>query len=218
MIHHANDRPLPMTYSASPSLRRRTVHGQQTRHAILKTAVNVASVEGLEGLSIGRLATELGMSKSGLFAHFGSKEELQLAAIKTALDIFTAEVVQPANTAEAGLSRLKALCDAWISYGERRVFPGGCFFATVAIEFDSRPGIVRDRIAAIMKRWQRLLEKTIQQAQVQGELQANIDARQLAFELTSIMWGANALLQLHNDPEIVAQTRTAIAQRLEEAT
>jgi len=123
-----------------PPSRRRTAHGKQTHQTILRTAVDVASVEGLEGLSIGRLATELGMSKSGLFAHFGSKEELQLAAIDTAVEIYATEVVQPAMAVEPGLARLQALMEAWLSYGERKVFRGGCFFAAIAVEFDGRPG------------------------------------------------------------------------------
>jgi AcrR family transcriptional regulator len=194
--------------------RRRTTHGQQTRAAILKTAVNVASMEGLEGLSIGRLAAELGMSKSGLFAHFGSKEDLQLAAIETALDIFAAEVVQPARAAEPGMARLQTLVNAWLSYGERQVFPGGCFFAAVAVEFDSRPGVVRDRVLALVQQWLTTLEQIIQEAQSLGELDPTVDAAQLAFELNATMWGANAMLQLCNREQVVAQTKRAIAHRL----
>ncbi|MBD2057405.1 TetR/AcrR family transcriptional regulator [Oculatella sp. FACHB-28] len=194
--------------------RRRTAHGQRTRQAILKTATDVASVEGLEGLSIGRLAAELGMSKSGLFAHFGSKEELQLAAIDTALEIYTAEVIQPAMAAQAGITRLEALTNAWLSYGERKVFRGGCFFAAVTVEFDSRPSVVRDRLVDLMQQWLNMIEQFIQEAKDLGELRPDVDASQLAFELHATMWGANAMAQLFEETKIAAQTRRAIADRL----
>src|ERR1043166_4628074 len=126
----------------------RKAQGERTRRAILETAVHIASAEGLEGLTIGRLATELSMSKSGLFAHFGSKEELQLATVEAARDIFVREVIRPAFEAPKGVARLWGLCDVWLEYVRREVFRGGCFFAAAAAEFDGRPGAVRDRIAA----------------------------------------------------------------------
>ncbi|HEX8188504.1 MAG TPA: helix-turn-helix domain-containing protein, partial [Pyrinomonadaceae bacterium] len=128
----------------------RRAHGERTRQAILEAAVDIASEEGLEGLTIGRLAAELSMSKSGLFAHFGSKEELQLATVEAARDVFVREVVRPAFGAPRGLARLWQLCDVWLGYVRREVFRGGCFFAAAAAEFDGRPGAVRDRVAAIM--------------------------------------------------------------------
>ena len=124
-------------------MRGRAARGQRTREAILKTAVDVASAEGLEGLTIGRLAAELEMSKSGLFAHFGSKEELQLATIGAAREIFVDEVVRPAFENDPGLSRLWALLDSWLRYAEAGIFKGGCFFAAASAEFDGRPGPVR---------------------------------------------------------------------------
>jgi AcrR family transcriptional regulator len=134
-------------------LKGRKAQGDRTRRAILESAVHIASAEGLEGLTIGRLATELSMSKSGLFAHFGSKEELQIATVEAARAIFIHEVIKPAFDAAEGLPRLWKLCDIWLSYVQKGVFRGGCFFAAVAAEFDSRPGPVRDRIAEIMKEW-----------------------------------------------------------------
>src|SRR5919112_3923894 len=116
------------------------------RDAILERAVEVASAEGLEGLTIGRLSSELGLSKSGLFGHFGSKEELQLAAVDAAGAIFYREVVKPALSEPEGAPRLRAFCDRWIGYLERKVFSGGCFFAAAMTEFDGRPGPVRDRL------------------------------------------------------------------------
>jgi len=195
--------------------RRRTTHGQQIRQTILRVAVNVASVEGLEGLSIGRLATELGMSKSGLFAHFGSKEELQLAAIDMALEIFTQEVIQPAALISPGMNRLQTLIQAWLSYGEQKVFRGGCFFAAVATEFDSRPGVVRDRIATLIKQWLTLLETYIQEAKDLGDLDPKVEAAQLALELHALMWGANAILQLYENKQFGAYLKRAIADRLQ---
>src|SRR5271170_1309015 len=117
---------------------RATTNGARTRTAILQTAADLASVEGLDGLSIGRLASELAMSKSGLFAHFGSKEDLQLAAIEEARQRYVQEVITPALAAGSGITRLYALCEAFLSYIERGVFPGGCFFAAAVAEFDGK--------------------------------------------------------------------------------
>src|SRR5215831_14643391 len=122
--------------------------GERSRRTILDAAAKLATVEGLEGLSIGRLADHIGMSKSGLYAHFGSKEELQLAAIDTAAGIFEAEVVTPAEQAATPLEKIQVLCEQFLSHVERRVFPGGCFFASTAAELDTHPGAVRERISA----------------------------------------------------------------------
>src|ERR1700752_442562 len=132
--------------------------GLRTRRAILRNAVNIASVEGLEGLTMGRLASVLRISKSGLFAHFGSKEDLQCAVVEEAREIFVERVVRPAYQFQ-GLQRLRALCENWLAYGEHRVFPGGCFFSAASLEFDDRPGRVRDRIVELMKKWQASLGK-----------------------------------------------------------
>src|SRR3954463_15604345 len=119
----------------------------RTTGTLLHPAVGVASKEGLEGLTIGRLAGDLDMSKAGLIGHFGSKENLQLATLESAIEIFRREVWEPAEKHRPGIRRLRALCDAWVSYIERRVFPGGCFFAATAPEFDDRGGPVRHRLA-----------------------------------------------------------------------
>src|SRR5262245_56151020 len=128
--------------------------GEASRTTILLAAAKLATVRGLDGLSIGDLAAEVGMSKSGLYAHFKSKEELELATIETAAAIFEREVFQPAARAHAGTERLGALADAFLSHVERRVFPGGCFFAAVASELDRRPGPARDRGGAVLGTWQ----------------------------------------------------------------
>ncbi len=194
--------------------KRRRAQGEQTRQAILRVAVDLASVHGLDGLSIGRLATELGMSKSGLFAHFGSKEDLQLATIVAAQAIFRDVVLRPTFAAPRGLARVLALCEAWFTYGEQRVFRGGCFFAAATLEFDGRPGVVRDRLAEGMQDWLRLLTRLIQQAQASGELATTVAPEQLAFEIHSLFWGANWMLQLYDQSEALNQAKTAIYQRL----
>jgi AcrR family transcriptional regulator len=197
-----------------PAAQARRTHGARTRQAILEAAVNIASEEGLEGLTIGRLAAELSMSKSGLFAHFGSKEELQLATVETARAVFIREVVAPAFEAPDGLPRLWKLCDVWLEYVRREVFRGGCFFAAAAAEFDGRPGPVRDRIAEIMKEWLAALRRSVAQAQAAGQLDAAADPAQLAFELNALEMGANWAYQLHGDRQAFARARTAMLERL----
>ena len=195
-------------------LKGRKAQGDRTRRAILESAVHIASAEGLEGLTIGRLATELSMSKSGLFAHFGSKEELQVATVEAARAIFIHEVIKPAFDAPEGLPRLWKLCDIWLSYVQKGVFRGGCFFAAVAAEFDSRPGPVRDRIAEIMKEWLNALRNAIIEAQSVEHLDKEIDATQLAFEFNALELGANWAYQLYGYPQAFARAREAIRERL----
>jgi len=192
----------------------RKAQGERTRKAILETAVHIASAEGLEGLTIGRLAQQLSMSKSGLFAHFGSKEDLQVATVEAARAIFIREVIKPAFESAQGLLRLWKLCDIWLAYVQSGVFRGGCFFAAAAAEFDSRPGPVRDRIAEIMKEWLSTLRKAIVEAQNAGQLNKQIDATQLAFEFNSLELGANWAFQLYGDTRAFKRAREAIRERL----
>jgi AcrR family transcriptional regulator len=194
--------------------RARRAHGERTRQAILEAAVDIASEEGLEGLTIGRLAAELSMSKSGLFAHFGSKEELQLATVEAARDVFVREVIRPAFEAPKGLPRLWGLCDVWLEYVRREVFRGGCFFAAAAAEFDGRPGAVRDRVAAIMKEWLSVLGRSVAEAQGEGQLDGSADPAQLAFELNALEMGANWAFQLHGDRQAFARARAGVLERL----
>ena len=196
------------------ALKGRKAQGERTRKAILEMAVHIASAEGLEGLTIGRLALELSMSKSGLFAHFGSKEDLQVATVEAARAIFINEVIKPAFEAAQGLNRLWKLCDIWLSYVLAGVFRGGCFFAAAAAEFDSRPGPVRDRIAEIMKEWLSTLRDAIIEAQKAGQLKLDIDPTQLAFEFNSLELGANWAFQLYGDKSAFARAREAIHERL----
>ena len=201
-------------YNESMS-RQATSHGAKTRTAILQTAADLASVDGLDGLSIGRLATELAMSKSGLFAHFGSKEDLQLATIEEARQRYAREVITPARAAGSGITRLYALCEAFLSYLERAVFPGGCFFASAMAEFDGKaPGPVRDRIAHCQDQWMNTLESTAQHAQERGELSTGSDPRQLAFELEAALLSANWYFHLFSDATYLDRARRAVRARL----
>ena len=185
-----------------------------TRRKILQVAVDIASAEGLEGLSIGRLAAELQMSKTGIFAHFGSKEQLQLATVEAAKQVFLEQVVQPALRRPRGISRLGAMLENWLGYVEKIVFRGGCFFAAASAEFDSRPGAVRDQIAGLTKAWLVGLQEEIAYAQSQKEIAASIVAVQLAFELHAYVQEANWAFKLFNDKSAFLRARRAIADRL----
>ena len=185
-----------------------------TRDAILDRSVDLASVEGLEGLTIGRHATELEMSKSGLFRHCGSKQELQLATIERATAVLEREVIAPAAAAEPGLARLRALIEGYLSYLERDVLPGGCFLTAAGFEFDGRPGPVRDAVAAASRDWREALEREAERARDRGELPADTDPAQLVFELGSYATRANAVYQLYGDRGAFARARAAIARSL----
>ncbi len=189
--------------------------GERTRNSILERAVDIASLEGLEGLTIGRLADELSMSKSGLFAHFGSKEELQLAAVEAARHRFINEMFRPALAAPRGYPRLLAICRAWLDYIHDSVFPGGCFFAAASFEFDGRPGPVRDAIARHMDIWIEALEKAVRMAKDEGHFTADTDVKQLAFELNALFFGANFAYQLRGDKRALSRAWKAIEGRLE---
>jgi AcrR family transcriptional regulator len=189
--------------------------GQRTRHAILDAAADIASEHGLESLSIGGLAAATEMSKSGLFAHFGSKEELQLATVDHAAEVFVREVIEPARAAPRGVVRIWSLLDGFLEYIEREVFAGGCFFATTSAEFKNRPGAVRDRIAERLGNWRSYLEHAVEQAQELGELDPAADPRRVAFELNAFVQNAEAEHELFGDPRVFADAREAIRERLE---
>jgi AcrR family transcriptional regulator len=197
--------------------RARKPRGLRTRQAILRKAVNIASIEGLEGLTIGKLASALRISKSGLFAHFGSKEDLQCAVVDEAREIFIERVVRPANQFH-GLKRLRALCENWLEYGEGRVFPGGCFFSAASLEFDDRPGRVRDKIVGLMQKWLGGLEQAARDAQLMGEIKRSADVRELAFEIQALAMGSNWSSRLFHDPNVFRAARKAILRRIEQAT
>src|SRR3954469_1472490 len=189
--------------------------GERTRHAILERAAALATEEGLEPLSIGRLAEATNMSKSGLFAHFGSKEELQIATVEHASSVVVAEVIAPAREAPKGVARVWALCDHMIDYSERQVFPGGCFFASASFEFNHRPGPVRDRIREMLRSWHSYLEHAVEQAQELGELDPDANARDIAFQLDALAQAGNAQYQLFGDDAAFEKARRAIRERLE---
>ena len=192
----------------------RLARGQKARAAILARAADIGSAEGLEGLSIGRLATECGISKSNIAAHFGTKERLQLAAVQYAARVFAEQVVIPATTASEGLPQLVALYDRWIDYSRRRVFAGGCFFAAVTAEYDARDGSLRDMLRECRSQWIELQEQLITQAQASSELTDNIDAAQLAFELDAFAQAANATAVLYDDEAAYDRAQLAIQARL----
>jgi AcrR family transcriptional regulator len=193
----------------------RRVRGDTTRRAILARSMQLASTGGLEDLSIAQLANDLGMSKSGLFAHFGSKEQLQLSTIRAARRVFSDEAVTPALEAEPGLERLRALLDAWFDYIGSDTFVGGCLLMEAAAEFDNRPGPVRDLIAETMAMWTELLVEHASAAVDRGELRPGTDPKQLAWELHAFGLSLNWDRQLNESPDAVRRARTAVATRLE---
>jgi len=194
--------------------RRPRADGERTRGAILRAAASLATVDGLEGLSIGNLAAAIGMSKSGLYAHFGSKQELQLATVQEAGRIFADEVVQPALAAPAGLAQLVAVCEAFFDHLQRRTFPGGCFFAGAALEMGTRPGPVKEAVAAFQGGFVDLIRGFAAAAIEQNELPAGEDAAQLAFELNGIILAADANFVLHDDPAVLDLARQVVHRRL----
>lgn len=177
--------------------------GEKTRAAILDRAVDLASAEGLEGLTIGRLAAELRMSKSGLFAHFGSKQELQLATVEAAAERFRAAVIEPALEAPDGAPRLRALGERYLEHLD--LYSGGCFWGATSAEYDDRPGPVRDAVAGALDAWLGELER---QARIAGVGQPE----RFAFELYAVIMGANARYRLSGDPKVFEYAREALAR------
>ncbi len=200
-----------MTTTSTP--RRRRSDGERSRRAILLTAARLATVEGLDGLTIGRLATETGMSKSGLFAHFGSKEDLQLAVIDTAEEIFEADVLAPAMEV-TGLRRVEVLSERFLSHVGRDVFPGGCFFASAISELDTRPGRLRDRLVDVQKGWWGLIEGAVRDAQASGEADPDADPVQVTFEVNAMLAEANGLYLVLRSEAPLDMARRGVADRL----
>lgn len=177
--------------------------GAETRAAILERAVDLASAEGLEGLTIGRLATELRMSKSGLFAHFGSKQELQLATVEAAAARFSAAVIEPAGAAPDGAPRLRALNERYLDH--LGLYSGGCFWGATSAEYDDRPGPVRNAIAAALDAWMGELAR-------QAEIAGVEHPRRYAFELYAVVMGANARYRISGDAAVFEYAREALAR------
>jgi AcrR family transcriptional regulator len=181
--------------------RRSAAEARTTREAILRRAADVASAEGLEGLTIGRLAGDLEMSKAGILGHFGTKEELQLATLELASQIFQDEVWEPAADLEPGLARLLGICESWTRYADKPSFPGGCFMAAASFEWDGREGRVHDALARDTGRWRKVLVREIEQAMADGDLPPDTDPAQVAFSLEALASGMNPARQLHGDRE-----------------
>ncbi|MBM7832542.1 AcrR family transcriptional regulator [Agromyces cerinus] len=195
----------------------RRVRGDASRRLVLDHAVDLASVEGLDGLSIGHLADAARVSKSGVATLFGTKERLQLAAVEAARLRFVASVIEPARDEPRGIRRIVALLDGWIAYSRDRVFTGGCFFAATAAEFDAKPGPVRDALAMALTDWSNYLAASFRYAVAQGEVGADEDPEQFAFEATALLDAANtrSVMGDSNQPYVFA--RRALVARLRAA-
>ena len=197
-----------------PADRKPRADGVRTREAIVREAVALSTIDGLEGLSIGNLAHALDMSKSGIYAHFGSKQDLQLATIDEAARIFQAEVIDPALGAPAGLAQLIAVCDAFFDYLARRTFPGGCFFAGAVLEMGTRPGPVKEQIAAFQEAFTGLIRQFVVAAIADGDLADDEDPDALTFELNGVILAANASFVLREDPAALDLAKQIVRRRL----
>ena len=186
-----------------------------SRAQTLAAAVQLASIVGLDGLTIGRLANRLGMSKSGLVGRFGSKEDLQLATLDQAAEIFRRAVYEPAASAQPGIARLTAICDAWVAYLSHPPFPGGCFLTTAMVEFDARPGPINDAVKSVMRRWLAVLEHEATTAIANGELPAGADPKDVAYTINALAVGANCDYQLNRNRDSLQRARRAMANVLE---
>jgi len=203
--------------SNEPAQRRSRAHrsdGDRSRSAILDAAARLATTEGIGGLSMSRLADAVGMSKSGLFAHFGSKEELQLATIEKADSVFSAHVIEPALAAGRGLGQLRTLVSGYLAYLEADIYPGGCFFASVLAEVDTQPGAVRDRLVRFLADWLGRLETAVRDAQADGAIDPAEDPAQIAFEIEAALLLANAQYIVSRTTEPIERARRAIDRRL----
>lgn len=197
---------------------RRRLRGQRTRNLVLARAVDLASAEGLDSLSLARLAAELGISKSGVSGHFASRQDLQLAVIKVAARLYADRVAAPALAEAAGLPQLWRLCDGWIAFMRSGELRGRSFFLTALVEYDARPGAIRDELVRLRDRWEGLFTGFVRTAQQLGHLRDNIDSEQLFFEVAALIAGATLDAQLRDDPSVFARARTAVLDRLHPLT
>lgn len=192
------------------SPRRSVAEAEATRAAIVERAVELASTDGLEGLTIGRLAGDLDMSKAGVLGHFGTKEQLQLATLEAAIAVFRREVWEPAVGEQPGLPRLMAVCDAWLSYLEAGTFPGGCFLTAASCEFDGRGGPVRDAVAQTLDLWRQVLQNEVRAGIEAGDLDQGLDPAAVAFQLNALAMGTNQSVQLFGERAAVERARRAM--------
>jgi AcrR family transcriptional regulator len=183
--------------------------GELTRQAILDRAVGLASAVGLEGLSIGRLADELDLSKSGLFAHFGSKEALQVQVLERAAERFIDVVVRPALQAPRGEPRVRALFEKWSAWPQAVPQPGGCLFVAASVELDDRPGPARDLLVKLQKDWLDTLAGAVRIAVAEGHFKPAVEPEQFAFEMYAVMLMGHQASRLLRDPKAAARTRRA---------
>lgn len=181
--------------------------GERTRQRILDRAVAVASLDGLDGLTIGGLAGDLDMSKSGLFAHFGSKEELQVQVLEEAIDRFRRVVVGPTLEAPPGEARLRELFDRWLAWGAESGMPGGCVITAAAIELDDRPGAPREVLAAALEEWIEMIQRVVRTAVSQGDLRSDLDVPQFTYELYAIFLAYHLMHRMIRDPEAGSRAR-----------
>jgi len=203
----------PRRHHAPP----RRTDGERTHAAILEKAVEVASIEGVHGMTVGRLAGALGVSKSGLYAHFGSKEQLQRETIEAAWEIYEREVMAPTLAAPEGIAQVEAMLEAFFSYVERDVFPGGCFFAGLLAEEDARTGPIHDLVVELEGGTVPGIAEMVVAAQRRGEIAAEVDSTQLAYEVYAFMELANFHFVLFRDPQVLERGRRATAGALDAA-
>jgi AcrR family transcriptional regulator len=191
--------------------------GEQTRAAILDRAVQLASAVGLEGLTIGRLASEAALSKSGLFAHFASKEALQVQTLERAAERFVEVVVKPGLAARRGEPRVRELFERWLRWPAEVPQPGGCIFVAASAELDDRPGPARDRLAQLQRDWLDVLAGAVRVARDEGHFRAGVEPEQLAFEMYGIMLVTHLASRLLRDRQAVPRARRAFERLLESA-
>lgn len=194
--------------------RRSAADVADSRTATVTAAVDLASVSGLDGITIGRLAGELGMSKSGLIGRFGDKEALQRDVLEAAVERFTQAVWTPAVAAAPGIDRLEAIVDAWIAHLRDGVFPGGCFVTTASVEYDARPGPLHDDVAAVVRRWLGVLEAEAERARADGDLPAGRDPADVALELHSLASGGGVAARLLGEPAALERVHGAMRRAI----
>jgi len=191
--------------------------GDSTRAAIVEKGVSLATQVGLEGLTIGRLATDLGLSKSGLFAHFRSKEALQIQVLDAAAERFVDEVVKPAVREPRGEPRVRALFDRWLAWTKTNSGPGGCLFVAAAAELDDRPGPVRDRLVALQKGWLEMIAIVFRTGVTEGVFRPDLDPEEFAHDLYSVMLGFHHASRLMRDPRAEKRANAAFGRLLSSA-
>lgn len=192
--------------------------GPDTRATILDEAGNLASLNGLNGLTIGTLAAHTGMSKSGLFRHFGSKEELQVATLRAGVERFTAVVVRPALKAPRGVARVRTLFERWLAWATGQGFVGGCIFIPASFELDDQPGAARDYLTTTQQQWLDLLASSARKALEVGDFRHDLDTTQFAHEFNTILLGFTQAHRLMRDPKAAERALTQFERLLEDAT